>query len=233
MGTGARVAWLRIDPLSGTTGSGKVRITRDCRGQGQTACKSQIFSGTISASGKVSGSWVDPDNGLSGTWMMAGKAAAVPSLAVSLSAPRGLYAVQLGEVFDITVEVTASGADFKDVFLTNGGVVVTPACLSGTNRKSSGNAVIVTYAPPTASGFPLDEGTSRTFVFKARGHSGGRATLSATAHGETLAGKTAQDADSAVVDVESKLNLPTAGKPVNDPGSHLCTRGQPVNPPGP
>ena len=221
----------RVDPLSGTTGGGKVTITRDCRGQGQTLCVSQTFTGTISATGKVAGTWVGNAN-LSGTWSMTATAPPA-SLSVAVSAPTGLDAVRVGEVFAVTVKVTASGGDFKDVFLTNGGVVVKPACYGSKKRPrtSSGHSVVVTFAPPGASGFPLGEGETRTFEFKARGHDGGPSTLSVSAHGTTPGGDTALASDSAVVSVEYPIshNAP----PVVEISGHFCTSGQPVNPPGP
>jgi hypothetical protein len=155
------------------------------------------------------------------------------SLSVALSAPKGLYAVKLGEIFDVTVKVTATGSDFNDVFLTNGGVVVTPACLAGSQtRKSNGHSVVITYSPPAASGFPLHNGSSRTFEFKARGHNGGPAILSVTARGATASGETIRASDSSVVDVEYPLPQ-NGGEQPEQIAAHVCgTRPQNPPPPG-
>lgn len=53
----------RVDPLSGTVTGSTVTIRRDCRGQGQTACRLQTFVGRIvtdpkdPAAGTLSGGW--------------------------------------------------------------------------------------------------------------------------------------------------------------------------------
>ena len=62
----------RTDPLTGSTGGGRVTITRDCSGQGQSTCESQTYIGTITAPGQVKGTWSGDGESASGpnTWAM-------------------------------------------------------------------------------------------------------------------------------------------------------------------
>ena len=62
----------RTDPLSGTVTGSKVVITRDCRAQGGFPACIQVFTGTVGADGKVTGtwSWSDSNQGTGGTFSL-------------------------------------------------------------------------------------------------------------------------------------------------------------------
>jgi hypothetical protein len=92
---------------------------------------------------------------------------------------------------------------------------------------SCGNSVLVTDSPPEASGFPLADGQTRTFVFKVRGHRWGPATLNVHVIAETASGATIDESGSAVVDVQTG-SLRRGGEPVEPAtGGHFCSAAFP------
>jgi hypothetical protein len=169
---------------------------------------SATFVGTLSDDDtRITYSWTD-SNGQQGTAYIE-KHQVRASLTVEVSAPvskdEAVPAMEVGDVVGVTVTVTASGADFKDVSLRNGGLIVMPARCGTQGDVKKVDAVTITYAPPLASGFPLDAGASRTFEFKVRGRHDGPARLKVDARGETAAGETAEASNSTNIDVGAYL----------------------------
>jgi hypothetical protein len=159
----------RTDPITGSTGGGKVTLVRNCSGQGQSSCARQVYTGTIGANGKVTGTWESNDNFL-GDWTMTGRVVeASLSVAVALAQPRAA----LGDEVGVTVRVAATGGDVSGVSL---------------EFRPSSDAVVVSQAPPGLAGFDLVAHTSRSFVFKVKGAKAGKVTLSASATAMSASG---------------------------------------------
>jgi hypothetical protein len=226
-GTGYGGGWIVRGSVSGNS------VHYTVSGQGSYI---STVHGTLNSDGtRITYSWTDT-NGASGTAYLEKKGPRA-SITVEASAPvfskvDGESTVHVGDVVAVTVKVSASGADFTDVSLTNGGLVVAPASCGSSHVMSKGNAVVVTYAPPLASGFPLDADASRTFEFKLRAHHDGVAGLLVNARGQTATGETAQASDSIIVEVAPGG---LTRDPVVPPNASGCasTSAEAGNPQGP
>ena len=161
----------RTDPLTGSTGGGSVTITRDCSGQGQTACDKQVYKGTIGASGEVSGTWESNDN-LYGTWTMTLAASVSVRIAAAIP-PAGL---PVGQTETIAVTVTAGPDALSTVDLSD---------ITSANVK-------VIAQPPGASDFSLGARASRTFNVQIKGVAAGPADLSSRASATAANGQSVQ-----------------------------------------
>ena len=180
---------------------------------------------TISADGRSWTGTLSDSNGTSGTDTGTRLDKPGVSLAVSISSPVGAKGADRGDVFDVTVRVKARGGDLKDVRLSKG-LTVAGAPLVGAHKKhyeSCGNAVVVTSSPPEASGFPLADGETRSFVFRVRAHKPGPATLKVDAIGVTDT-ETTEEKAATVVHVNQDP-LTQGGQPIK-PGAPVCQFAQ-------
>ena len=155
------------------------------------------------------------------------KASLKVTITVPTSADETVAAMKVGEVDVVTVKVTASGASFKDVSLSGGGLVVYSAECGTKGHQTLIEAVTVTDAPATASGFPLAKGQTRTFKFKVRGRHNGPAGLKVTARGETTDGSTANASAKATIRVGTFLSR---AFPDETPSCRMSFSADAVNP---
>ncbi len=163
----------RVDALTGSTGGGRVTITRDCSGQGQTSCVKQVYTGMIAADGSVRGTWESNDN-LLGPWTMTRKPQET-SLAVAVTPSVTSGAAGVGDSVTVKVKASAIGGDLSNVDFGDG-------------LRSDNASVVVAERPSGLAGFDLAAGASRSFEFKVKATKQGVAKLTATATATATSG---------------------------------------------
>ncbi len=161
----------RVDPLSGSTGGGKVTINRDCSNQGQTACVHQTFTGTITAPGVVSGTWTGDGAEGGDTWTLMGKP---PNASLVVSIALSKTSVTVGSNSNVTISVSAVGGDV-DAINFGGGLL-------------SSLVSVASVQPANNSDFDLSDGDSRTFNFTVSAKNVGSTQLSIVAMGVLKSG---------------------------------------------
>ena len=224
-GTGYGGGWI----VKGTVSGNSVHYTVS----GQGSYVSTVVGTLNSDHTRITYSWTDT-NGASGTAYLE-RQAAQASLFVELSAVVSGNAMKIGDSYVVRVTVSAAGSDFRDVSLGSSGLKVTGATYQflpgGRKYTSDGRQVVVTDSPPLASGFPLADDTQRTFDFTVRATSGGPATLSATAHGDTDSGETVQATGTTRIEVaRPPETMRRGGEPITTLSGPLRTSAWSVNP---
>jgi hypothetical protein len=130
--------------------------------------------------------------------------------------------LQVGQIVDVPVTVTAGAVDLSSVSLGDG------LSVSGDHAKVEAQA-------PDLSGFSLNAGESRTFVFKVKGLSEGDASLSVSAAASSARGNVTDSATAPLTVWNPRLNVVRVKVPdQNEPSDtiDLQYRGMGWNPEG-
>ena len=113
------------------------------------------------------------------------------SLAVKVTPGVASGSISVGDSMAVSVKVTAVNGPVKSIDLGNG-------------LTTSGDAVKIVSKPGGLKGFSLGADSSRSFTYRVTGDKDGKASLSASASGQTSSGQAVNGSDSTTVEVGAK-----------------------------